>query len=59
MVSLTSLTLAHGQVEVGDRYLSGDKGAEKNASEAVWWYTMAAYQGLPAGQARDQRSSHI
>ena len=35
---------------MGDRHLSGERGAAKNASEAVWWYSMAAYQGLPAGQ---------
>jgi TPR repeat protein len=29
---------------MGDLLLSGEKGVEKNPSEAVWWYTMAAYQ---------------
>ena len=29
---------------MGDLLLNGEKGVEKNPSEAVWWYTMAAYQ---------------
>ena len=41
------------QVELGERLLAGgdqSAGAAPNAVDAVWWFTMAAYQGLPAGQ---------